>query len=71
MFTADLFYFSLFPQKITALTFTQQLQLLTKGDKCRPISSLFTRVQSPVYATPPHSPPEVSPQAPQPTITGM
>uniref|UniRef100_A0A8D8S2F0 Ankyrin repeat domain-containing protein 50 n=1 Tax=Cacopsylla melanoneura TaxID=428564 RepID=A0A8D8S2F0_9HEMI len=46
--------------KITPLTFTQQLQLLTKGDKCRPLSSLFNRVQSPVYATPPHSPPEVN-----------
>ncbi|KAI5726408.1 hypothetical protein M8J76_002135 [Diaphorina citri] len=57
--------------KITPLTFTQQLQLLTKGEKCRPLSSLFSRVQSPVYATPPHSPPEVNcnPQLTIPSAT--
>lgn len=42
------------------LSFTQQLQQCTRGTKTRPLSKLLSPLQSepqsPIYASPPHSP---------------
>lgn len=44
----------------TPLSFTQQLQQCSRGAKCRPLSKLLSPLksepQSPIYASPPHSP---------------
>lgn len=46
--------------QLAALSFTQQLQQCTRGGKSRPLSRLLSPLQSepqsPIYATPPHSP---------------
>ncbi|XP_050528543.1 ankyrin repeat domain-containing protein 50-like isoform X2 [Daktulosphaira vitifoliae] len=44
------------PVQLTPLTFTQKLQQCSRGIKSRPTSKVLSPLQSPIYATPPHSP---------------
>lgn len=49
---------------MTPLTFTQKLQQCSRGIKSRPTSKVLSPLQSPIYATPPHSPNSEEPSAP-------
>lgn len=46
------------------MTFTQKLQQCSRRIKSRPTSKVLSPVQSPIYATPPHSPDSEQPSAP-------
>lgn len=46
------------------MTFTQKLQQCSRRIKSRPTSKVLSPLQSPIYATPPHSPNSEEPSAP-------
>lgn len=50
--------------QLTPLTFTQKLQQCSRRIKSRPTSKVLSPLQSPIYATPPHSPNSEEPSAP-------
>jgi len=50
--------------QLTPLTFTQKLQQCSRRIKSRPTSKVLSPLQSPIYATPPHSPNLEEPSAP-------
>ncbi|XP_026821201.1 ankyrin repeat domain-containing protein 50-like [Rhopalosiphum maidis] len=52
------------PTQLTPLTFTQKLQQCSRRIKSRPTSKVLSPLQSPIYATPPHSPNSEEPSAP-------
>jgi len=56
-------YYHYFLQ-LTPLTFTQKLQQCSRRIKSRPTSKVLSPLQSPIYATPPHSPNSEEPSAP-------